>query len=60
MCKIKIKEAIISFCRNKARVNRNMVTNLRNDLNEVHKHLAINPGREDLMTKAQKLQMELK
>ena len=59
MCKIKIKEATISYCRNKARVNRNKVTNLRNDLNEVHKNLAINPGRADLITKAQRLQMEL-
>ena len=38
MCKINIKEATISFCRNKARVYKDMVTNLRNDLNEVHKN----------------------
>ena len=36
-----------------------MVTNLRNDLNEVHKNLAIHPGRAHLLTKAQKLLMEL-
>ena len=59
LCKIKIKEFSISYCKQKNFQKRNRLSNINRQLDEIEKKLAQNPNNANLLKEKNKLKNEL-